>query len=248
MVRAGINMQKDLIKKRFGKSLNSYENCAIVQKEMAKKLIEKLSYKFYDNILEIGCGTGVLTKEIIKNIGFKNYIAVDIVSDCKNYINKISDRINFTESDIEKYYPDYNQNLVISNASLQWVEDLPEIIKKINTYLSKNGEFVFTIFGKENYREFSQFVESPLKYYDLKELKEICKDFKIIAIEDEIKMIEFDSPREVLHHIKNTGVNALSHTVWTKSDLVHFEESYPKNSNGNYCLTYHPIYVWLGKL
>ena len=248
MVGADINMQKELIKTRFAKSLTSYEVCAIVQKDMAKKLEGELSKKVYDNILELGCGTGFLTKEIIKNIRFYKYTAVDIVGNCGKYIHKISDKINFVETDIENYTPNLTPNLVVSNASVQWIEDLPTLIRKIYNYLSPNGEFVFSIFGKENYKELSQFIKTPLKYYDIDELKNICKDFKIINIKDEIKILEFNSPIEVLHHIKNTGVNALSQTTWTKSDLVNFKTSYPTNNNGNYCLTYHPIYISLCKL
>ena len=59
------------------------------------------------------------------------------------------------------------------------------------------------------------------------------------------EILEFETPKDVLKHIKNTGVNALSDTRWTKSDLINFEEKYPINANGKYSLTYQPIYIKL---
>ena len=60
-------MNTTLIKQRFSRSLQTYEQTAIVQREMAKILTEFLPQnKNFDSILEIGCGTGFLTRELVK--------------------------------------------------------------------------------------------------------------------------------------------------------------------------------------
>ena len=41
------------------------------------------------DVLEIGCGTGLLTELAVKNISFKNYTAVDIVPECEKYIKSV---------------------------------------------------------------------------------------------------------------------------------------------------------------
>ena len=57
-----------LIKKQFEKSFNSYNQNAIVQRLMAEKLVKNLSLikTDFNSILELGCGTVILTKEIVK--------------------------------------------------------------------------------------------------------------------------------------------------------------------------------------
>ena len=62
------------IKKQFEKSMKDYDKNATVQDLMASKLVIKLSKisTNFDNILELGSGTGLLTKRIAKNINFKN--------------------------------------------------------------------------------------------------------------------------------------------------------------------------------
>ena len=55
-------MIKSLIKQRFSKSLKSYNKCAIVQKQMAHNLFDMIENNSYNNILELGCGTGFVTR------------------------------------------------------------------------------------------------------------------------------------------------------------------------------------------
>jgi malonyl-CoA O-methyltransferase len=62
-------------------------------------------------------------------------------------------------------------------------------------------------------------------------------------MEEDIISLEFNSPKEVLKHIKNTGVNALSQTIWTKSDLINFEKNYPQTNQEKFSLTYNPVYI-----
>ena len=60
-------MDKALIANKFSKSLNSYNQEAKAQKMIVEKLIalvEKQQISSFDNILEFGTGTGLLTQEI----------------------------------------------------------------------------------------------------------------------------------------------------------------------------------------
>lgn len=238
-------MKKELIRKRFAKSLPTYEKSAIVQEIMADNIIKALPERKYTNILELGCGCGLLTKKIVNSISHKTYDAVDMVEECEKYLSQISSDINFIVQDLEQFSTDKKYDLIISNASFQWLENLPEFIKNIKNYLKKDGIFVFTIFGKENYKEITKVMKTSLKYYSSDEIRNICSDYEIIKISDEIKVLNFDSPIDVLHHIKNTGVNALSQTHWTKSDLQNFSDEYNSVCGGNITLTYNPVYVVL---
>ena len=123
-------MNKNLIQKRFAKNLNTYNDNAKIQKIMAEKLVSLSARKDYDSILEIGCGTGLLTEKVLKNFTFKTYTANDIVADCKEYIDKLSDRINFVHADIEKIIRNstHKYDLIISNATFQWIENFEEFL------------------------------------------------------------------------------------------------------------------------
>ena len=130
-------MNKDLIRARFAKSLATYNENAKIQKRMAEKLISLLDSNSYSNILEIGCGTGFLTELIDKKIEFKKYTALDIVNQCEDYIKNINPQINFINIDVEEFVSKNTEkyDLIISNASLQWVNNFEEIIKKLKQNL-----------------------------------------------------------------------------------------------------------------
>ena len=66
-------MNKDLIQKRFAKNRDTYNDSAKIQKKMAERLLSFLDRKDFNDILEIGCGTGFLTQLVNDKFNFKTY-------------------------------------------------------------------------------------------------------------------------------------------------------------------------------
>lgn len=236
-------MTKELLKQRFTKSLNTYKEHAVIQKQMAKKLTQNLHGLSFDDILELGCGTGFVTEILNEYCIFKNYDAIDIVNGCRDFIKQISNNINFINTDIEDFSTEKKYNLIISNASLQWLENFEQFIKKIKNNLKEDGVFLFTLFGKENFKEIKAITGKSLDYYPMDKLSELLSDFKIKTIFEEIITIDFKTPKEVLNHIKKTGVNSLTQEHWTRNNLIQFEQEYKKLCKNNITLTYNPIYI-----
>lgn len=236
-------MIKELIKQRFSKSLETYKSNAIVQKQMAEKLVGLIENVSFDNILELGCGTGFVTELISSKYNYKQYDAIDIVDECQKHIENITNNINFISCDIENFEYQKKYDLIISNASFQWLDNPVDFIKSIKSHLNPNGIFAFTLFGKNNFKELNTIISSTPSYYSITETKEITKEYKLEHLSEENIIMNFERPKEVLQHIKHTGVNAISQEQWTKSDLNNFEKKYDEICNGNITLTYNPIYV-----
>ena len=239
-------MNKDLIQKRFAKNLDTYNDNAKIQKRMAERLLSFLDKKEFSSILEIGCGTGFLTSLLNKDFKFEKYTANDIVPDCEKYIKEINPNIDFIADDIELAVKnsDKKYDLIISNAAFQWVENLESFINLLVSKLNKGGILLFSTFGPENFREVNFVLGKTLPYYSVNELDEMLKNYDK-KIEQEMHVMAFKTPKDILKHIKSTGVNALEMVSWTKSDMQKFENGY-----NNFCskfptLTYHPIYVLL---
>ena len=237
-------MNKDLIQKRFAKNLDTYNDNAKIQKKMAERLLSFLDRKDFDDILEIGCGTGFLTQLVNEKFSFKTYTANDIVESCEKYVKEINPKINFIPADIEKAVEnsDKKYDLIISNAAFQWVENLESFIKLLVSKLNEGGILLFSTFGPENFREVNFVLGKTLPYYSANELQEIVKDYKNI-VEQEMHVMAFKTPKDILKHIKSTGVNALEMVSWTKTDMQKFENGYNNFCSGIPTLTYHPIYV-----
>lgn len=238
-------MNKELIKKRFTRKLSSYEEHAKIQKQMAEKLLSYIPKdRKYNTILEIGCGTGLFTKLINNNIKYDYYYANDIVEECESYIKKINSDIIFTPEDIEKYIQksDKKFDLIVSNASMQWIEEFEDFIKVLLSKLEPNGVLVFSTFGTENFREIYYVIGKTLPYYSVNKLRNIFEKQEIF-VEEEIRILAFKTPLDVLKHIQKTGVNAISSESWTKKGLSEFEAGYNNFCSGKPTLTYNPIYV-----
>ena len=244
-------INKELIKFRFNKSVKTYNETAIIQKEMAKKLTDKtISFcgSSFDKVFEFGAGTGFLSQNIVNQIKFNEYYANDIIEESEYCIKNIINTAKFLSGDIEKINITEKFDLVVSNAVVQWVSDLDELLLKIRSNLSDNGYFAFTTFGEQNYHEIRETTGVSLDYLKTETLKEKCNaKFEIISFEESIQTLFFDTPLEVLKHIKNSGTNSIKSTNWTMSKLKVFNDFYRKSfSSGNkVILTYHPIFVIL---
>lgn len=241
-------IDKSLVKKRFSKSLSTYDENAAVQKIMADKLIRMLPLNKYTSIFEAGCATGILTRRIVQNISFSEYTANDIVGESKTFIDKIVPENNFITGDIESFVSEKKYDLIISNACLQWCSDIETTIEKLVRYLNKDGVLAVSVFGDSNLSEIQDVFNLQNKSYNFVDFKAFLTKYNAEITED-INELLFDSPVDVLKHIKNTGVNAIKEFKLTKSKLELFEEDYRMkySINGKVRLTYNPVYIIIKK-
>lgn len=245
-------IDKLLLKKRFEKSLETYDENAIVQNEMAIKLIDliKSQGNSFDRIFEFGVGSGNLTRLITENFEYKELFLNDIVKKSAFWAKKYTDGFEFIHGDIEKIIYPENLNLITSNAAVQWVKDLDTLLEKVSNSLEKDGLFAFSTFGEENFIEIQKVFGISLNYLPIDVLQEkLSKRFNILHFEINKRELEFDTPSDVLKHIKNTGVNCLSVKNFYKSGLIKFNSEYKKlfASEKGVKLTYNPIYALVQK-
>ena len=232
-----------LIKTQFEKSLDTYNQNALVQKIMAEKLIEELTKikKDFTNILELGSGAGLLTKELVKKINFQTYSANDLVEKSKNFVNDIIPNMTFYCGNAQKIKPSKKMDLIISNAMFQWFNDLDKISLNYKNILNTDGILAFSTFSKENFKEIRNLTGLSLEYKSLNEITKIFeKNYKILHSEEFTYKMKFSNPLELLAHMKNTGVNSLTAKHWTFKEVKEFCDNY-KNTYPEITLTYSPI-------
>lgn len=245
---------KKLIKKRFEKSLKTYADSAIVQKDMALKLTQLIPGNHYANVLEIGAGTGFLTECINEKLVIENYWVNDLSPKVEDFIKnelwhneKGIVNKNLLIGDAEKIEFPGNLDLVASGATFQWIKDLEKLLNKIHAKMrvGHNGILAFSTFLDGNFTEFKDTLGISLDYLNETKLKSICeKNFEILYFEQELVTVEFDDIKQLLRHIKLTGANALTEHKWAKSTLMQFENDY-KNRYEKMVLTYNPAFMIL---
>lgn len=240
---------KKLIGKRFGANLASYDENALVQREMAEKLTSQLQSHAgsdFADILEIGCGTGLLTGMIRAQLVYKKLLANDLVCECAKMIEDIVN-CSFLPGDIEQLTNIKGKfDLIISNATFQWFNDLPGTLKTLGSHLKPRGIMAFSTFGPQNAQEITQITQISLHYRPLSELEKLLREeFDILYRREYLREMRFDDAQAVLRHLKNTGATGISAGSWTKSRLHDFKVRYQQNNQcGNQVkLTYQPIII-----
>ena len=233
------------IKKHFEKSMDKYNENALVQADMANQLVQEvLKYRNnFDKILELGCGTGLLTEKVKEKIIFKNYYANDIVEKSKNYISKILPNSEFIHGNAQRIKPPADIDLIISNAMFQWFVNLEPVITYYKNFLEKDGILAFSTFGPKNFYELKDISGLALNYLTSEDVKAILtKNFDILYCHEYTETLEFETPLALLAHMKNTGVNSLTSKTWTVKEVKSFCEKYMEKFEKTK-LTYNPIIV-----
>src|SRR5699024_7008855 len=103
-----------------------------------------LAPKPNEKILDIGCGTGDLTKKIAEKGAIPT--GIDASSEMIETAKQKYPDITFIKADATSYRSDEKFDAVFSNAALHWMTDPEEVIQTIASALSPGGRFV-AVFG-----------------------------------------------------------------------------------------------------
>lgn len=195
----------------FGKNFSTYDENAIIQKKVAENLTNFISKKFnnqkFDKVIELGCGTGIFTREFLKKFEI-NEIDLNDCFNTRDYFKEINYK-NFICDDMNEAIIK-NYDIVISSSSFQWIEDLEKLIESIS---KKSEKLAFSIYIDGNLREIAEHFGVGLKYKKIEDILIILKKyFKNTEYYSEEKTLNFSSPIEALRHLKRTGVTIKNRT------------------------------------
>lgn len=246
-------VDKELVRERFSRCLGTYGANATVQRETSRRLVSRLVAHGgvrHDRILEIGCGTGLLTEVLSQRLEFREITLNDLVPDCDPIARSVcrpehQGRIRFLSGDIENGVSiPAGLDLIVSNAVFQWVNSPDGLLERVRSALKPEGLLAFCTFGPDNLREVRALTGESLSYASRQDLKTLMdRHFRVLECEESTVEVVFSSPLEVLRHLKATGTNALSRRSFTRGSLVDFDRSYRSRfgKGDRVPLTYHPL-------
>lgn len=243
---ANDTIDKQKVAKHFNRAAKSYDAAAIVQRDMAQRLLSLLPDGFdARNILEIGCGTGLLTRLLSQHFPTAHFTVNDLCPTmCDMASQAIAQPAVCMVGDAERLDFPGTYDLITSAAAIQWFSNLPDFLSHIEASLNDGGIMLFSTFGSDNLKELRHTTGKGLPYFSGEILLELFKrNYADVSVVDERHTLVFDTPIEVLRHMQQTGANGLAGAHFS---LRRFSEQYRSlysTDNGGVSLTYHPIYI-----
>jgi malonyl-CoA O-methyltransferase len=156
------------VRRSFDAAVDSYNDNAFLQREIADRLFDRLDYiKLAPaHVLELGCGTGYFTKKLRARYPDAALTAIDLaIGMCRfarrempqtplwTRLFKALPSSRFVCADAQALpFADESVDLIVSNLTLQWCD--PEIVARECARLLKPGGLVmFTTFGPDTLKE-----------------------------------------------------------------------------------------------
>lgn len=210
-------IDKGLVAKRFTDNTASYEQEAEVQQKVAAHLYGL--WRGYQTciprtVLEIGCGTGFLTRLYCDGSDSTGFTAIDIAR--KSAITGafrragIDFRGTVLEGDAEIYLHRTEERFgaVLSSSVIQWFNSPQKFFSNLRRILEPGGTAAVATYVKGTFRNMPQ---RSLRYHTAGELTAMIPDgLELLHGETAEHVITFNSAKELLSHIRDTGVNAVS--------------------------------------
>ena len=192
---------RTVIKQTFSRHCKSYEYKAIVQKQVALEF-EKYKNLLFSNGMDLGCGTGFLSKVL----NDKELIGIDISKNMAKEYTKNTGNIRIVADIQDLPLKNSSFDFAVSSFALHWT-NINDSFSEISRILKKNSYFIFSIPIEPSLEEFFSFVGKnfnfPLTQKVLKDL--YFNRFKILEIYEKQFPIYFKNGKEALMFFKQTG-------------------------------------------
>ncbi|MDE5850349.1 MAG: DUF452 family protein [Muribaculaceae bacterium] len=214
----------------FSSAGKSYNENAVVQKEICDRMCEKLgSFLLESNsenisVLEIGTGNGLLTEEWRKILTPEKATYVDLT---EMPVFGAAEEELYVKADAEVWLEETDEkfDIILSASTIQWFADPVRFISTVRHHLNPGGIAILSTFVKGNLKELDALRPSPIIYRTVEEYGAITG----VIIDDWERKLTFKSSREMLMHLHLTGVSPRRHTAPAPLRNLPSE------------LTYHPL-------
>lgn len=229
---------KPLVTERFSNALDCYNDNAVIQRQVAHRLVELWdrwsSIASARRILEIGAGSGLLTRAYAPMAAGADITLRDLapLPDSLPGHHETCD----AETAIRRDAPG-SFDAIVSASTLQWFNSPATFTRHCLKALRKGGTLAFATYAADNFPELREFVTPPPGSLSAEAWRAVFDNLGVRTdIISESHTLTFSSPAELLRHLRLTGVNATAtpHGIRAARAIM---------KNGITRLTYSPLYI-----
>lgn len=122
-------------------SPEQYERFKSERKQPFLDLLALVEKRPRMRVVDLGCGTGELTREMHEALGAEETLGID---NSETMLLKAGsfggEMLRFENGDIEAFVTDRPFDLIFSNAALHWVPDHEQLLARLTRFLSADGQ------------------------------------------------------------------------------------------------------------
>ncbi|MDH5571200.1 MAG: malonyl-ACP O-methyltransferase BioC [Gammaproteobacteria bacterium] len=156
-------LESQQVRRAFDKAARDYDAAAVLQREIADRLLERLEYMRIspEHILDLGAGTGYCSRGLAAKYPSATIYAADIAPAMLRYakgslswLRKFKKRDKFIVTDANSLaFADNSMDIIFSNLTLQWCPQLEQVFKELKRVLKPGGMLLFSTFGPDTLKE-----------------------------------------------------------------------------------------------
>jgi malonyl-CoA O-methyltransferase len=143
---------------RFGAHAESYELHAGLQRAVAEKLAGYLPRLDRPRALELGCGTGLFSRHLVKRYPHGHFVLTDVapamIAECRRNLAGLGPaHISFEVMDAGEAGGHAELDLIVSSMTLHWLPDPAKSLERLTRLLASHGILLYATLGPESFAE-----------------------------------------------------------------------------------------------
>lgn len=151
-----LTVNKADVARSFSEAASTYDQVAALQRQVADSLLARIPVQSFPNIVDLGCGTGVVVSQLAERTGTETVFGLDIAEGMLNFA-----RQHFPQSNLQwcgadaESLPLQNESvdLVFSSLAVQWCADFQQVCNEIMRVLKPGGYCLLATLGPNTLRE-----------------------------------------------------------------------------------------------
>jgi len=148
---------------RFGARAGSYERHAGLQEAVAARLAGLLPDLEAPRVLELGCGTGLLSRHLVKRYPSGHFVLTDaapqMIAECRRNLaqaqrpNEHGPRISYEVMDVGEAGGHAGLDLIATSMTLHWLRDPAASLARLRALLAPGGVLAYATLGPDSFAE-----------------------------------------------------------------------------------------------
>ena len=241
-------IDRQAMRAAFEKAASSYDAAAVLQQEVANRLVERMDVMAMKplSILDAGAGTGFVSQLLAERFPKAKITALDLAfnmlkqsKDKRSFKQRWNKQFNYVHAEVENLpFADASVELIISGLTLQWCQDLAKVFKEFRRVLAPGGLLLFSSFGPDTLKELRQSwaevddVPHVNAFADMHDVGDalLQSGFADPVMDMEMLTVTYKDVKTVMRDLKQIGAHNVmqgrSHNITGKTKLQKMIQAY----------------------